>query len=71
MLRALLVGDRRGNPKHFLEYTEMLAMLLILAVRLGQKPTLSVQKWSFHDVGIAFSGPRAPTRTAPCIPLRE
>lgn len=69
MLRALLVGDRRGNPKHFLGYTEMLAMLPVLAVRLG--PTLSVQKWSFHDVGIAFSGLQPPTRTAPCVPLRE
>lgn len=34
-------------------------MLLVLAVHLGQRP--SVQKWSFHEVSIAFYGPWSPT----------
>lgn len=39
----------------------MLAMLLVLAVHLGQRPAPSVQQWRFQEVSIAFSGPWSPT----------
>lgn len=53
------------EEKNFWVYPGMLAMLLFVALHLGQKPAPSVQKWSFYEVVIAFSGPWSPTRTAP------
>jgi hypothetical protein len=53
--KVLPVWGQKRSSGRFSVYTQMWGTVPFLAVHLGKKPAIIVQKWSFHRIGISFS----------------